>query len=89
MTPLHSDTAGRERVRTTVGVPVGRPRLSPEARAAVRRLLEGAPFLAGFDAVGRVRDIAGELDRAHLMLVQDDEILDAIDRDAGLRRRVA
>jgi hypothetical protein len=69
MIPLHSDTAGRARVRTTVGVPVGRPRLSPEARAAVRRLLEGGPFMAGFKAgMYQVRDIA--LDKSRVRLVR-------------------
>lgn len=103
MNPSSSDTAGRPRIRTTVGVPVGRSqRLSPEARAAVRLLLARGPALAvfdhgiavgaftsSFDAVGRVRDLAGELDRAHLMLIDDTELLDALDRDAELKRRVA
>jgi hypothetical protein len=89
MTALHSDAAGRARVRTTVGIPVGRvPRLSPQARRVVRRQLELGPFLEAFEAVDRVRDIAGAVDRAHLALVNDDELLDAIDRDAELRRRV-
>lgn len=87
---LHADTAGRPRVCTTVGSPPGpAPYMPPEQRcAAIRHQLERGPFLAGFNAVGHLRDIAGELDRAHLMLVLDDELLDAIDRDAGLVRRV-
>lgn len=51
MIPLHSDTAGRARVRTSTGVPVGQlRRLSPEARARLRRKLERGPFLARFNA---------------------------------------
>lgn len=90
MMALHSDTAGRPRACTTVGHPPGpAPYMPPEQRCtAIRHQLERGPFLAGFDAVGCVRDIAGELDRAHLMLVLDDEPLEAIDRDAGLVRRV-
>lgn len=49
MTPLYSDTAGRPRVRTTIGVRIGW-HLSPEAKRAVRRKLERGPFLAAFDA---------------------------------------
>lgn len=91
MIALHSDTAGRPRIRTTVGRPPGpAPYVPPDQRrAAARHQLERGPFLAGFDAVGQVRDVAGELDRAHLMLVMDDELLDAIDRDRELARRVA
>lgn len=90
MIALHSDTAGRPRVRTTVGRPPGpKPYIAPEQqRARIRHQLERGAFLAGFDAVDRVRDIAGDLDRAHLMLVMDDELLDAIDRDRELARRV-
>ena len=41
------------RLLTVIGVPVGaRPRLSPEAKAAVRRQLERGPFLSAFDLFG-------------------------------------
>lgn len=57
---LHSDTAGRARVLTSAGIPVGRgPRLSPHARRVVRRQLELGPFMASFEAgIGDVRDAA-------------------------------
>lgn len=87
MIQLHSDNAGRLRIRTTIGVPVGtRPRLSPEACAAVTRNLLRGPFLAAFEAVDCVRDIADETDRAHLMWIEDDDLLDAIDRDREQRK---
>ena len=71
--------------RTTIGTAVGW-RLSPGARAAVRAQLEAGPFLEAFDAVGNVRDIAGDLDRAHLMAC-DDELQAVLDRDRSLCRR--
>lgn len=91
MTPLHDD-AGRDRVRTSVGIPVGRrPYESPIARkarlAAIRLRLAYGACLAAFDAgIPYVRDIAGEHDRAHLVQIEDEELVEAIDRDRELRR---
>lgn len=78
-------------------------RLTPIGRAAVRARLEAGPSLAVFDrglvagaftsafdvGIGDVRDIAGQRDRAHLIQIRDDELLETIDRDRVLRRRVA
>lgn len=47
MIALHSEDAGRVRVRTTVGVRIGW-HLSP--KRAVRCRLERGPYLAAFDA---------------------------------------
>jgi len=100
---LHSDADadGRPRVLTTVGRPPGRPPAessrrrveSPIARkarlTAIRLRLMYGPFLAAFDAgMYQVRDIAGQADRAHLMQIDDDELVDAIDRDREMRRTV-
>lgn len=74
MTPLASDSAGRPRIRTTVGVTVGtRPRLSPEARRVLRRKLERGPFLARFIA-GYPVHLVGEiwLDGERSLLVAED-----------------
>lgn len=88
MMPLHGDDAGRHRIRTTVGVPPKRF-LSTAIKLFVREQLARGPFLAAFDAgIGDVRDIAGESDFADLIQVRDDELLDAIDREHELRRRV-
>jgi len=94
---LHSDADGRPRVLTTVGRPPGRPPArrveSPIARkarlTAIRlRLVYGA-CLAAFDAgIPYVRDIAGQADRAHLVQIEDDDLVEAIDRDRDLRRVV-
>lgn len=50
MLPQLHDERRPPRLRTSLGVPVGRPRLSPEARAAVRAQLESGPTLAAHDA---------------------------------------
>lgn len=86
MTPLHSDTAGRVRVRTTVGVPVGPPRLSPEACKRVRRQLEQGQFLAAFYEVGGVRDISADPNRVHLVTIRDERLLGRFDEIAAGRR---
>lgn len=71
--------------RTEIGTAIGW-RLSPEGKAMVRRQLESGPHLAAFDAgMDQVRDLAGPPDFAHLVLVRDRELLDAIDRDQALR----
>lgn len=88
MTPLHSDDAGRIRVRTSVGVPVGaRPRLSPEAKVAVRRQLERGEFLASFYEVGGVRDISADPERVHLVTIRDERLLSRFDELYARRSR--
>jgi hypothetical protein len=82
---LH-DATGRPRIRTTVGVPVGtRPRLSPEAKEAVRRQLERGVFLASFDAVSTVRDISSDPNRVNLVVFRDERLLTRFD-DLQARR---
>lgn len=44
------------------------------------------PFAAAFCAgIPFVRDIAGPADCAHLVQIEDDELVEAIDRDRALR----
>lgn len=47
------------------------------------------PFAAAFCAgIPFPRDIAGPADRAHLVQIEDEELVDAIDRDRALRAAV-
>lgn len=90
MISLHSDPidTARPRVRTTVGLPVGRvPRLSPAARARVRRQLERGTFLAAFDEVGGVRDISSDPHRVNLVTIRDERLLERFDALAARRAR--
>jgi hypothetical protein len=68
MMALHSDTAGRARVLTSAGVGIVRRR--PRRWKIFHQLVSG-PFLAGFEAgMYDLRDIAGDLDYAHLTTEQ-------------------
>lgn len=69
MRQLHGDVDALARLRTSVGVPVGRPRLSPEAKAAVRRQLESGPFLAAIDAQVDLLDDIYKHDKHRIRLV--------------------
>lgn len=83
---LHTDTAGRARVRTTVGVRVGRPRLSLDACMAVRRQLERGAFLAAFDEVSGVRDISADPNRVNLVTIRNERLLGRFDAIVASRR---
>lgn len=82
MTSLHPE-ANRPRIRTTVGVPVGRQ----HAKSIVRSQLERGPFLAAFDAVDGVRDISGDPDRLHLVTICDARLLERFDELRARRSR--
>lgn len=86
----NSDTAELPRVRTTVGVPVGRPRypaLTSEERAEVRLQLQRGVFLASFYEVGSVRDISSDRDRVHLVTIRNERLLDRFDAIFARRSR--
>lgn len=86
MIALHSDTAGR--TPTTVGHRIGwRRRLTEVERAAVRRQLEGGPWLDSFDSVGGVRDISADPSRVHLVRFSDERVLGLFDDAVEQGRR--
>lgn len=77
--PVHVTT---ERTNAGVGV-------CPRAPAAGPDPFERFPFAAAVAAgIPYLRDIAGPADRAFLVQIEDDDLVDAIDRDRDLRAAV-
>lgn len=67
--------------RTEHGVPID-PRAPARPWPSWDRFPFGAAVAAG---IPYVRDIAGPDDHAYLVQIEDDELVDAIDRDRALR----
>lgn len=67
--------------RTEHGVPIT-PRAPAKSWPSWDRFPFGASVAAG---IPWVRDIAGPSDHANLWQIEDDELLEAIDRDRALR----